>query len=292
MTLDLVAALTAEQRDRIRAIAAAEQADSGRLPLGEGARATLAGSADHILRQWLWHDPDLQAFACVTADGAEEVHELTSDPGRPTAAHDTLAALVDQEPGGRLWARGDRAQARIAAALLGLRIVRELLIMSRSLQPPPVVRPVPTLVTIRPFDPVTDTDAWLRANRAAFADLPDQAAIGRAELADKLAADWFDPTGFLVAEQGLEIVGFHWTKIDPATATGGRRSGEVYVLGVLPDQRGTGLAPALLDAGLAHLVAAGMTEAHLYVEADNTVAVALYRRAGFRIVDADRQYAW
>lgn len=292
MALDLAATLTAEQRQRILAIAAAEQAESGRPPLGEGARAALAGSAGGILRQWLWHDPDLQAYACVTADGAQEVHEFTSQPDRPATAHALLAALRAAAPSGALWAHGDRAQARIAAGLAGLPVTRELLLMSRSLRPPPVLRPVPPLVTIRPFDPDSDGPDWLRLNAVAFADLPDQAGIGPEELNRKVTADWFDAAGFLVAEAGGELVGFHWTKIDPAVRVGGQRSGEVYVIGVAPDQRGTGLAPALLDAGLDHLARAGMTTAHLYVEADNVAAVALYRRSGFEVIDTDRLYVW
>ena len=56
--------------------------------------------------------------------------------------------------------------------------------------------------------------------------------------------------------------------------------GEVYVVGVHPSERGTGLGTALILVGLHHLRIVGLLEAMLYVDADNTAAIAAYRAAG------------
>ena len=53
------------------------------------------------------------------------------------------------------------------------------------------------------------------------------------------------------------------------------------MIGVDPDFQGLGLGTQLTLAGLDHMVAAGMTEALLYVAAENTAATAMYERLGF-----------
>ena len=53
------------------------------------------------------------------------------------------------------------------------------------------------------------------------------------------------------------------------------------MLGVDPAARGRRLGPALTLAGLAHLRDRGLGAVVLYVEADNTAAVRVYRDLGF-----------
>jgi mycothiol synthase len=105
----------------------------------------------------------------------------------------------------------------------------------------------------------------------------------------RMAVPWFEPSGFVLAErqptgEPARLVGFHWTKVHPDG------TGEVYVIGLDPDEQGSGLAKPLLIAGLAHLRAKGARSVILYVEADNEKAVGLYTKLGFTVDRDDVLY--
>jgi len=85
------------------------------------------------------------------------------------------------------------------------------------------------------------------------------------------------------------MTGFHWTKI-PAPAEPDKGVGEVYVVGVDPGERGSGLGRALTLAGLGYLRDRGVTEAMLYVDEDNVPAIKLYEGLGFTRWSTDAMY--
>ena len=144
---------------------------------------------------------------------------------------------------------------------------------------------IPDGVDIRPFVPGRDEDAWVEVNAAAFAHHPEQGRWTRADLEAREREPWFDPSGFLMAWRGSELAGFHWTKIHPDGA------GEVYVIAVAPSAQGLGLGRVLLDLGLVSLYRRGCREVLLYVDGDNTGAMRLYERTGFRPHDLDVQWS-
>ncbi|WP_307816449.1 mycothiol synthase [Nocardioides limicola] len=190
-------------------------------------------------------------------------------------------AVVAPESPLRAWSHSDHPAAAVLAPRAGMRRARELLVLATEPRrgaptPPPGVR-------IRNWQP-QDADELLRVNAAAFADHPEQGGMDATDLARRMAEPWFDPADLLVAVGPSGLVGFHWTKRHASGA------GEVYVIGVDPTAQGSGLGRVLLEAGLDHLAASGVERVHLYVEGDNTAALALYQRLGFTPVRTHVQY--
>jgi mycothiol synthase len=193
----------------------------------------------------------------------------------------------------RLWAHGDHSAARRLAESMGLQVGRRLEQLRRSLHSPLPGLHLPETVQVRAFQPGADDDAWLRLNARAFAGHPEQGNWTACDLAARTQESWFDPEGFLIAEEqgphGPRMVAFHWTKIHGGQDGDGRDAGdhghepigEVYVVGVDPDHQGRGLGRSITVAGLRWLRARGLPQAMLYVEADNEPALAVYRSLGF-----------
>ncbi len=151
-------------------------------------------------------------------------------------------------------------------------------------------RTLPTGIAVtidtRAFVPGVDDEAWLRVNNRAFAGHGEQGGWTIETFCQRQQEPWFDPDGFRVldmAEHGVaRMAGFCWTKVHPATDAG-EELGEIYVIAVDPDFHGRGLGAQLTLAGLDHLADQGIHTGMLYVDADNTPAVTLYERLGFRI---------
>lgn len=210
----------------------------------------------------------------------------------------SLLEAVLAESGGRLrvWAHGDHPGASRLAASLGLTRARSLWRMRRSLSAPLPPVTLPEGVRLRTFEPGRDEEAWLALNATVFAAHPEQGSWTLADLKRREQEPWFDPAGFFLAvrhgspDRRERLVGFHWTKVHDETADGQERIGEVYVVGVAPDERGSGLGRALTLAGLEHLRSLGLAQAMLYVDEENTPAIRLYRSLGFTRWDTDVMY--
>lgn len=190
-----------------------------------------------------------------------------------------------------LWSHGDHPGAARLAGRLGFERVRDLWQMRRPLGAAAAADPLPPVelpagTSIRTFSVGSDEQAWLDLNARAFASHPEQGGVTADDLARREAADWFDPAGFFLAEQGNRLVGFHWTKVH----RGPPAVGEVYVVGVDPGAQGGGLGRALTLTGLHHLEDQGLGEVLLYVEADNLAARAVYERLGFAHTGTDVRY--
>ncbi|MBA2445420.1 MAG: mycothiol synthase [Nocardioidaceae bacterium] len=214
------------------------------------------------------------------------------DHRRAGIASKLFLALVAESASSRLgiWAHGDVPAARGFAGRLGLVRIRELWQMRRTAGMAMDAATYPADVSVRTFEPERDDKAWVELNAAAFADHPEQSRVSLDDLRQRMRQAWFDPAGFFLAERSGELVGFHWTKVHPATAIDATM-GEVHALGVHPDAQGVGLGKALTLTGLHHLFGLGVGQVMLYVEADNLPAIGLYQRLGFGLHTTDVVYS-
>jgi len=236
------------------------------------------------------------------ADDAAATAEVVTDPstrrrGVGTALVRGLEMACSAGPAHdralRLWSHGDLGAARAFARRHGYSTVRELWQMRRSLGPDAAPLPdisLPEGFTTRHFVVGSDEEAWLRLNALAFVDHPEQGRMTRHDLDQRIAAGWFDESGFILVEDargpGPVLAASHWTKVVPAAGGGDEpgappAEGEVYVVGVDPAYQGLGLGRAVTVLGLEHLRDRGLSEAMLYVDADNVAAVATYTGLDF-----------
>ncbi|MEU9243879.1 mycothiol synthase [Streptomyces sp. NPDC048385] len=291
-SIDTYSALTPDQAGAVRELLAEAARTDGQQPVSEQGRLQLDGGAregvSHLL---LSAGGELVGYAQledtdpVEAPAAElVVHPDHRGHGHGRALGSALLAASGKRL--RVWAHGGHSAARHLAQVLGLTLFRELRQMRRPLTDLDLPDPkLPDGVTVRAFVPGQDDAAWLALNAAAFAHHPEQGSLTQRDLDDRKAQPWFDPAGFFLAERAGELLGFHWTKVHDA-----ERLGEVYVLGVSPAAQGGGLGKSLTTIGLRHLADHGLPTAMLYVDADNTAAVAVYERLGFTTHETDLMY--
>ncbi len=231
---------------------------------------------------------DVRNAPAMDLSGELVVHPDYRRHGLGLALVRELAAAADGYPI-RLWAHGDLPAAARLARAAGFERFRALWQMRRSLAgrlDQPVFPPGSTLRTFRPGQ---DEDEWLSLNRRAFAEHPEQGAWTGHDLDLREREPWFDPAGFFIAERNGALAGFHWTKVHgPADAPGS--VGEVYVIGVDPGERGTGLGRALTLAGLRYLRDRGLAGVMLYVDEDNVPAIRMYEGLGFTRSGTDAMY--
>lgn len=286
--------LDAGQQEQVRAVLDRATTVDGTAPVSEQAVHNLATAAGHLLAT---HDGVVVGYAGI--EPAHDEHpamaEVAVDPdrrGRGIGRALVADALAAGGAGTRVWAHGDLPAARAVAAHLGLRPARELLQLRRRLDTPELPEvPVPADVTLRTYAGSADDAELLRVNAAAFDWHPEQGSWTQHEIDERVAEPWFDPAGLFVAADATTggVLGFHWTKVHPATADG-PATGEVYVVAIDPAAQGRGLGRLLTVAGLRYLRDRGLGSVLLYTEADNTAALHTYDRLGFGRFHVDVAY--
>jgi mycothiol synthase len=235
-----------------------------------------------------------------SADGGHMSGELVVHPAhRRQGLGLELVRALAAEAAGRpiwLWAHGDLPAAAGLARSAGLERFRALWQMRRPLADPLDEPRFPAGSALRTFIVGQDEDEWLRLNGRAFAKHPEQGSWTRNDLELREREPWFDPAGFFIAERHGRMAGFHWTKVhamSPPVEAGGPGEaplGEVYVIGVDPDEQGTGLGRALTLAGLRYLRDRGLAQVMLYVDEDNVPAIRMYEALGFMRWRTDVMY--
>jgi mycothiol synthase len=307
--MDVVALsdLDAPRREAVTGLLRRADAADDHPPLPEPQDHALAdvGGTHHegrlVLAEHDGADSPLAGLALLTParDGSTTIHIVTDpalrDPGLASELIGAAVALSDKDRTGRplhLWAMQAGPADDERARDNGFVPERDVIQMRVPLPLADDVLHATKPLTTRPFVPGKDDEAWLRVNNRAFAEHPEQGSWTLAQLHERLAAEWVDLQGFLVADDPdgpdrTGLVGFCWTKIHK------NRSpvlGEIYVIGVDPAHHGTGLGRALTVAGLNSMAERGIHVGMLYTDDSNDAAIALYSRLGFTVDHVDRSY--
>jgi mycothiol synthase len=130
-------------------------------------------------------------------------------------------------------------------------------------------------------------DRFVELLNVSFASHPSPISwtLGQIEFAH--ARPEFDPTTiFILTSAGSpeQPIGFVRVGVDPPEEGGLGPVGDFRLVGVLPEWRGRGLGRELLRWGVADLRRRGAGRIQLAVEAENDLALGLYRRTGFEPV--------
>lgn len=203
----------------------------------------------------------------------------------------------------RLWSHGDTPIARQFSEKMGFNSVRNIIQMRRSLFTPIEQFKLPANYNLREFDSEFDIDNFIKLNKDCFIDLADQSSWTRKDVELRIAENWFSSPGFILLENDKrDLIGFCWTKIHGQDHKhekddghqhldhGHEPIGEIYVLGVNPENQGKGLGKSLTLWGLNHLRRCGLDSAMLYVDSNNQKAIDLYEELGFGFWGLDRLY--
>ena len=299
-TIDSFSHLTADQTARVLKITRDASAIDEMAPLSEHVLIHLHHGGDSHDEHLIARDEagEIQGYLHLDDTDAVEgpVVEIVVHPDarRNGIGRALVEAALERTKDSRirLWAHGELSSAYGLAEVLGFVKSRELWQMRRSLFAPFPKSPISEGVSIRTFKVGSDEAAWLELNSQVFEDHPEQGRMTREDLDVRMSESWFDAAGFLLATRIIDgaekLVGYHWTKVHGGQGEHGHGEiGEIYVLGIAPSERGTGLAKALSVRGLEYLRDQGLAAAMLYVDADNTKAIKLYESLGFAHWDTD-----
>ena len=190
--------LTPALSGQVRALADEVASADGVAALSEQFLLDLRAGSDaaHVLAE---ADGRLVGYAQLAHAGmpASAAELLVAPSARRRGVGRALVAALPRDV--RIWSHGDLPAARAFAAALGLRTVRELHRMRLQLDAAGLDQPLlPTGLAVRTFRPGEDDEAWVQTNAAAFATHPEQGRLTLADLHERMAQPWFDPTGVLL----------------------------------------------------------------------------------------------
>ena len=213
---------------------------------------------------------------------------------RWTEARAAEVARVDGRPRHRaLTAWPDQLQIGATAlyASEGYDIVRYGYLMVRDLADPIADVALPDGLEIRPVDPADHRRIW-DADEEAFRDHWNAAERTEADFASWFADPDLDPSLWRVAWDGDEVAGSVMTFVRPEENEAlGISRGWLEHISIRRPWRRRGLASALIADSLRALRDAGLAEAALGVDAENTSgALRLYEAIGFRQARTDVAY--
>lgn len=277
-------------------VAAAITAD-GRKPIDESALAELKAGAQEMPHAAFVARDDEGLVGYAHVSYRETRHGLRADlVVHPRARHrgigtELMRKVFDHvawDGGGtlHLWVSSRASSSRLIERF-GFSPVRRLHQQHAPLPAPTV--PAPYGIVLRGFAEA-DRGPWLEMHNAAFGKHPDAGGWTETDFDWRTRESWFDPEGLrLAVDSDGGLLGSCWMKLhdhpDPAhdlSDTSSKIVAEIYMMGVAPEARGRGLAPALASDGLAWGVSRRADRTMLYVDEANEPAMRLYRRFGFQ----------
>ena len=279
----------------IRAFQSADQAAIAAILNLTFAAGELGSRTPHDIEHFLERLPATPAGSLVATVGEEVVgfttphaQELVVHPahrrrGYGTRLVEAALGMAQSEGWDKLSLAPPRGSAGAIAFLTRLGFAYDSSLWLLRLPPErQVPAPVfPATVVARPFQPDRDLKGYVALINRAFLDHPSPLAVTEEQVSYVHALPGFDPADILVLTPVAEpdhLIAFCRTEMDHVE---GAVTGEVALIGVLPEWRGQGLGRELLRWGVARLRDAGLTEPTLTVEARNERALGLYERAGF-----------
>ena len=254
-------------------------------PVARAALWALPGNTeptDIVLVACDWDEDDLASGRALLT----KLHELARGLGS-----DTLNHHVDSPPGPPQYQENDDARVRLLEDC-GYELLRDGLRWRLTMPPSPAAGQ-PSSLTFRSLpeagedafvDAITRTyagtrDTWLARNveelgpaRAAREDFDDAKGL-------EYEPGWWE----LAYTEAGELAGV-------IMATCNRGTAVIYYVGVVPEQRGRGIAAQLVRRGTEHLAATGVDEIRGDCDVGNVAMVKAFERAGYERFARRRSY--
>ena len=143
-------------------------------------------------------------------------------------------------------------------------------------------------LAIRSFA-AADVEALLQLNNRIFAGHPEQGSWTREDFDVRMKQPWFTPQDVLLLERDGALAGFCWLKVEQRGVEG--LVGEIYVIGTIPEMRGSGAGRYLLGRAMERLNERQVRVAAIYVDESNRAALGLYESSGFHHHHVDVSYS-
>jgi mycothiol synthase len=182
----------------------------------------------------------------------------------------------------RLWV-SERPGPEAFARAVGLAYRSSLwqLRLADDAHPGPAV--FPDGIVVRPLDGAREEAAFVALVNEVFLDHPWPLRLTVDQVRRAHASPGFDPGSVVVAASATDptrLLGF--CRVTTYPADDDIRTGEVRLVGVRREARGIGLGRALTTWGVERVRGEGAEQVVLAVEGENTDALRLYDRLGFR----------
>jgi ribosomal protein S18 acetylase RimI-like enzyme len=254
-------------------------------PVARAALWALPGQpvpTDTVLIDADWNDENLEAGRALL----ENVHDLASSLGA-----DALSHSVDSPPGAPQYQENEEARVRLLVES-GYDLLRDGLrwrsVPSSSPEAPMehslAFRVLPEVGEDVFVDAIASTyqgtrDSWITQNIEEHGPL----GAARADFADLQGMEHLPEWWELAYTDGGALAGVIMAARNPTAAV-------IAYVGVVPEQRGRGLAPQLVQRGTQRLRDSGADEIRGDCDSDNVGMVKAFERAGFEQFARRRTY--